>query len=308
MRFARRLLAGSERFGFRAFRFGQVAFAVSFTTAIAFLLGGDRRLEPAGAAEPSVAQSAPSTSVRARQLYEVNCAVCHGVEGAGDGPAAAMFITRPRDFRAGVFKFRSTPSGSLPTDDDLLRTITHGLRWTAMIARADLSEAERRALVQNIKKFSSRFAEETPSKRIRLTARPARTGEAIAVGERLFRDAGCDSCHGSDGRGNGPPAAQMRDDWGWPIKPGDLTWRPLKRGAELEQIYLTIAAGVSGTPMPAFGESLDPPQLWAIVYFLESLVPPERRLPPERLLGEEQQARMVLHMGGMMGRSRGPFR
>ena len=302
MRVDRRLLAGSQRFGFRACRVKQVAFALSFTIAIAFLLGGDRRFEQAGAAEPSgAAQPAP---VRARQLYEANCAVCHGVEGGGDGPAATMFITRPRDFRAGVFKFRSTPSGSLPTDDDLLRTITHGLRWTAMIARPDLSEAERRALVQYLKKFSSRFAEETPSKGIRLTPRPAKSGESIAVGERLYRDAGCDSCHGSRGRGDGPSAAEMRDDWGWPVKAGDLSWRPLKRGSALEQIYLTIATGLSGTPMPAFDESLEPAQIWGIVYFLETLVPLERRLRPERMLGEEPQGRMALHMGGMMGRGR----
>jgi len=55
----------------------------------------------------------------ARRVYEVNCAACHGVESDGNGPAARMFVTRPRDFRSGIFKFRSTPSGSLPTDEDL---------------------------------------------------------------------------------------------------------------------------------------------------------------------------------------------
>ena len=53
-------------------------------------------------------------------------------------PTASMFRIRPRDFRTGLFKFRSTPSGSLPTDDDLLRTVTQGVRWTGMIGRADL--------------------------------------------------------------------------------------------------------------------------------------------------------------------------
>jgi mono/diheme cytochrome c family protein len=77
-----------------------------------------------------------------QRLYESNCAVCHGIQGDGNGPAAGMFLTRPRDFLAGIFKFRSTPSGSLPTDEDLFWTITHGLRWTGMIARPDLSKAE----------------------------------------------------------------------------------------------------------------------------------------------------------------------
>ena len=44
-----------------------------------------------------------------------------------------------------------------------------------------------------------------------------------------------------------------------------------------------------------------PDDVWAIVYYLESLVPIEHRLSPAWLLGEERQGRMALHMGGMMG-------
>src|SRR4051812_9412553 len=60
-------------------------------------------------------------------LYQARCAVCHGVAGQGDGPAAALLTPAPRDFTTGVYKFRSTPSGTLPTEADVLRTITRGL-------------------------------------------------------------------------------------------------------------------------------------------------------------------------------------
>ena len=290
-------------------RIVRVVIAGALFAAITTLFVMDRPLAPASAAESSGDDEAGRAShASGRRLYDANCAVCHGAEGDGRGPAATMFLTRPRDFRDGIFKFRSTPSGSLPTDEDLDRTIRHGLRWTAMIARADLSEAERRALVQYIRTFSSKFAKERPMPAIRVPRQPERTAQFISEGEKLFRAADCVSCHGTLGRGDGPNAADMKDDWGWPIRPGDLSWRPLKRGSSLEQIYLTIATGISGTPMPAFGDSIDPAQIWALVYFLETLVPAERRLPPERWLGEEQQGRMALHMGGMMGRSRGPFR
>lgn len=239
-----------------------------------------------------------------RQVYDLNCAVCHGIGGDGNGPAATMFITRPRDFRSGVFKFRSTPSGSLPTDEDLLWTVTQGLRWTAMIGRSDLSDPALRAVVQYIKTFSPKFATEKPLSPVAVTARPQATRELVSRGQNLFREADCVSCHGEQGRGDGPSAAGMRDDWGWPILPGDLSWRPLKRGSSLEQMYLTIATGISGTPMPAFGDALEPVQIWSLVFYLESLVPPERRLPPWRMLGEEQRGRMALHMGGMMGMGR----
>lgn len=287
-------------FLFRSFRFKAIAIAAAWA-AIAF----------ASMKDPEIGQAAAATASRRaesmgpaspRQVYEANCAVCHGAQGDGNGPAAAMFITRPRDFRTGVFKFRSTPSGSLPTDDDLLWTITHGLRWTGMIAQPELSDAERRAVVQYIKTFSPRFADEKPALPIHVPRRPERNSKLIVEGERLFRDTDCATCHGERGRGDGPSAADMKDDWGWSIKPGDLSWRPLKRGSALEQIYLTIATGMSGTPMPAFAESLQSQQIWALVYYLESLVPGDRRLPPGRLLGEEQQGRRALHMGGMMGR------
>jgi len=238
----------------------------------------------------------------ARRVYESNCAVCHGVQGDGNGPAARMFLTRPRDFRSGVFKFRSTATGALPTDADLFATITQGLRWTGMIARSDLSKAELQAVVQQVKTFSSKFVTEQPPASVSVAPQPRRTPALVEQGKKLFRAADCASCHGAQGRGDGPSAADMKDDWGWPIRPGDLSWRPLKRGSSLERTYLTIVTGLSGTPMPAYGDSLSRDEVWAIVYYLESLVPVERRLSPARLLGEEQQGRMALHMGGMMVR------
>lgn len=205
-----------------------------------------------------------------------------------------MFVTRPRDFRSGIFKFRSTPSGSLPTDEDLFWTITRGLRWTGMIARPDLSKAELQAVVRQVKTLSPRFASERPLAPVNIAPQLLRTPALVEQGKKLFRGADCVSCHGKQGLGDGPSAANMKDDWGRPIRPGDLTWRPLKRGTSLERTYLSIVTGLSGTPMPAYGDSLSPEQLWAIVYYLESLVPVEHRLSPARLLGEEHLARMAL--------------
>ena len=69
-----------------------------------------------------------------KNIYEAKCAVCHGIEGKGDGPAQSFLYPKPRDLTAGKFKIRSTPSGSLPTDEDLLKTITNGV--TGKIGRA----------------------------------------------------------------------------------------------------------------------------------------------------------------------------
>jgi len=68
------------------------------------------------------------------RVYRENCTACHGEKGDGKGPQADRLKTKPRDFTGGIYKFRSTPSGSLPLDSDLARTITRGVRGTAMLA------------------------------------------------------------------------------------------------------------------------------------------------------------------------------
>src|SRR5438876_445944 len=66
-----------------------------------------------------------------RDIYVMACVMCHGVDGKGDGSVGPMLSPRrapqPRDFTAGVFKFRSTPSGELPITADLYRTVTEGI-------------------------------------------------------------------------------------------------------------------------------------------------------------------------------------
>ncbi len=250
---------------------------------------------------PEGSQASREVLRHGRDVYMANCAVCHGEGGDGNGMAAHMFRIRPRDFRRGLLKFRSTPSGSLPTDEDLLQTVTQGIRWTGMVGRSDLPEADRKAVVQYLKTFSPRFASERPTLPVALPPAPPKSGDLVVEGRRLYRDADCAKCHGDRGIGDGPSAPGMKDDWGWPIRPSDLTWRPLKRGSALEGMYLTIATGLSGTPMPSYGDSLDSQEIWALVSYLESLVSIEHRLSPLRHLGEEQAGWMVVRMHGMMG-------
>jgi mono/diheme cytochrome c family protein len=171
-----------------------------------------------------------------------------------------------------------------------------------MIGRADLGENERRAVIQYIKTFSSRFNKEKPGKPITVPPAPAKTPQLLQQGKLLYADAGCSDCHGTEGRGDGPSSKELKDDWGWPIRPTNLTWQPLKRGSDSTEQYRTVVTGISGTPMPAFGDSLSSQQVWALVYYVESLVPPDHRLNPDQLLGEEQQGWMAVRMGGMMGR------
>jgi len=67
-------------------------------------------------------------------LYRLHCLHCHGVSGAGDGPTAPFLYPRPRDYRKGLYKFTSTPTGIKPTREDLRKTIKYGLHGTSMPA------------------------------------------------------------------------------------------------------------------------------------------------------------------------------
>lgn len=235
-----------------------------------------------------------------RSVYIRNCAICHGPAGNGRGMAAHMFITQPRDFTRGIFKFRSTPSGSLPTDDDLIRTISRGLRGTPMVSQGYLRRREIEAAVAYLKTLSPRFSEQPPSAPLQVPEKPAGSSEVIDKGRRLYQEAGCNDCHGSTGLGDGQSGRDLKDEWGFPSKPADLT-RPLKRGSTPEDIYQTLITGLDGTPMPSYQDALTEEQLWALSFYVASLN--SGKFSRDQY-NEEMRGQMVLRMhgpGGMRG-------
>jgi cytochrome c oxidase cbb3-type subunit I/II len=238
------------------------------------------------------------------KVYRENCAACHGEKGDGKGPQADRLKTKPRDFTTGIYKFRSTPSGSLPLDDDIFRTISRGVRGTSMLAQLQLSEEERRAVARYVKTFSQRFKKQKLGQPISISQKPREDREFIALGKTLYKDAGCDSCHGPDGKGDGPSAESLKDSWGFPIQPADLTLKPFKSGPQPEDLYRTLSTGLDGTPMPSYSSSLTPKEEWALVFYVFSIATKEKPRGMMGLVGEETQAMMIdmrAAMAGMMG-------
>jgi mono/diheme cytochrome c family protein len=89
-------------------------------------------------------------------LYRRHCAHCHGISGDGRGPTALILNPYPRDYRLGVFKFKSTERAAPPTDDDIRRILDNGIPGTAMPSFALLPPDEVRALVEYVKYLSMR--------------------------------------------------------------------------------------------------------------------------------------------------------
>jgi mono/diheme cytochrome c family protein len=208
-----------------------------------------------------------------KQLYLKNCAQCHGDKGDGEGYAAPHLRPRPRNFTTGKFKIRTTPNGALPTHQDLVNIIRRGMPYTSMPAWPNLSDEEVSNLAYFITTFSSDFSNpENAPKPIQLPSAPRSTTESIGLGKKLYEDTGCVRCHGSLGRGDGPSAPTLKDDWDHPIRAADLAqnWT-FRGGSSREDIFRTMSTGLNGTPMPSFVDSLTPEQRWAITDFIVSL-------------------------------------
>src|SRR2546422_7466071 len=167
---------------------------------------------------PSPLSLAAQDTTKGKAVYVKWCAGCHGDTGAGDGPAASHMLPRPRDFTGAIYKIRTTASGQLPTDQDVLRSIDDGLPGTAMPAWKDrLSERERRDVVAYLKTFSA-FFQDTSQHVVPLTFSKepggARSAEALRVGRQFYDSIGCWKCHGKAGRVAGPSAPTLKTDPG----------------------------------------------------------------------------------------------
>lgn len=174
-------------------------------------------------------------------IYRRHCLHCHGVSGAGDGPTSPFLFPRPRDFRRGIFKFTSTPTGARPHRDDLCRTIVKGLEGTSMpafepilspseieqvvdyvmflsvrgetelalIEEASISEeGDEEALAEDIvQEIVSGVFNRWKSAQSQVinpaVARTPPTRESILRGRDLFLASDCKDCHGRLAKGDG---------------------------------------------------------------------------------------------------------
>ncbi len=243
------------------------------------------------------------TVLAGRRVYEQLCAVCHGLSGDGKGQRANELFSKPRDFTRGVYKFRSTPTGSLPADEDIYTTISRGIRGTGMLPWNRLTKDERWAVTYYLKTFSERFYEEDADSAIALPEINNTGPEMISRGRELYEQAKCWECHGRQGNGDGPKAAELKDDWGNMSRPRSFTREFFKRGPETDDIFLTVATGLDGTPMASYGDGMSSENIAEIsvyVNFLAGLYPRQEGGMMGRTADEHTGMMISMH-GGMMG-------
>src|SRR5258706_1821838 len=157
-----------------------------------------------------------------KKLYLQNCSQFHGEKGDREGYGAPHLSPQPRNFTAGKFKVRTTPNGALPTHQDLVNIIRRGMPYPSIPAWPNFSDQEVSDLAYFITTFSPDFSNpENAPKPVPLPSAPKATKESIALGKKLYEESGCVKCHGTLGRGDGPSAPTLMDDWGHAIRPAD---------------------------------------------------------------------------------------
>ncbi len=238
-------------------------------------------------------------------VYQKRCVQCHGVSGNGNGPVAAAMYPKPRDYRRGIFKFTSTPYGSKPLREDLIRTVHRGIHGTSMPAFKLLPKKDVEAVVdyvlvlthrgelENQIALTAQAEEEVDPEVVEedlvplvvdawkrasqsevhpMTPQPEFTQQHVVAGKKAFLTKGCSKCHGEDGRGLTADnlKAGLKDTWQNPTRAADLTSGMLRGGQLPMDVYRRIYSGINGTPMPGFSNVLkdEPDTIWDLVAYV----------------------------------------
>tara|TARA_B110000116_G_scaffold216385_1_gene193306 strand:+ start:43 stop:1578 length:1536 start_codon:yes stop_codon:yes gene_type:complete len=228
--------------------------------------------------KPSI-QNISTTSIKnGQKLYEDNCSICHGDDGGGDGPGAKISSPFPRNFIKGHIKFRSTPFGKIPTDEDLFKAITNGSNGTTMPSWKHLSENDRHSLVLYLKSLSkkfSRFVKKRKTHKIVVVPEPPKfTLQSLKRGGKLFLQ-NCSACHGLKGRSDGTSTKKVVSIETDSIWPRNLSkpWK-FRRGDTRKDIFLTLRTGLSLSAMPMFSSRIfKDEQIWDLVHYVQTLAP-----------------------------------
>ena len=177
---------------------------------------------------------ADSGSIDGGAVWQANCSGCHGVNGAGDGPAATWLEPAPTNLTAREY-----------TTERLHDILWNGVEGTAMPAWRDLSAETRSALAETIGEFSA------------VPAVTPVSDNVVSAGGAIYATH-CAECHGDAGDGNGFAAGEL------PVRPTDFRGeRP-----SLDESLRILREGVKGTSMAPWTDRLSDDEIVAVAHYV----------------------------------------
>ncbi|HOX66718.1 MAG TPA: c-type cytochrome [Burkholderiaceae bacterium] len=211
-------------------------------------------------------QPAPQAASKGRQIYERNCSVCHGDQGAGSMWARDNMARPPRDFTA--------PASQNLTREAMLAAVTHGKPGTPMVGFAgrlgesDIAEVVdyiRAALmsgtaISGTRAHGGRDADQAVASQVA----PSLVNMNVEFPEGLkgnrkrggaFYLANCATCHGARGDGAGPRAYFINP------KPRNFTEDASRARFNRVALYAAVSEGRLGSEMPAWKQVATPQQI-----------------------------------------------
>lgn len=222
----------------------------------------------------------PQQIDRGAQVFDDQCATCHGDEGRGGAELGqrlgAQGFVGVEVERSGLYSIYDVVARGYEYDEDQEHPVfenlfyqdqwavahyVHGLIDDPQPDPPELVERIRREAVEGIC-FPEIRAE------ISAWAEPE-DEEQIALGGQLYQQR-CSVCHGDEGRGDGPGAGTdpPARDLAAPIEEWTV-------GTSPSALYTVLDQGIDGTAMAAFGH-LPEEELWAMVHFMrEEFIPTE---------------------------------
>lgn len=249
-----------------------------------------------------------------KSLYTEYCMACHGVNGDGKGVASKGLTVPPRDFKLGQYKFGRVVSGELPHDEDFYEIFKKGLHGTAMLPW-DLKPQQMFNVTQYIKTFAPDVWEgtdKTLGEVIKVGKDPyglALKDSAIKRGSEVYHVvAQCWTCHrayepekefaamykkinNENIRELDPDMYKIKlqpSDYEVATIPPDFTYDEVRSAVTVEELYLRINAGVGGTAMASWKGVLQDDEIWAVSYYIKSLMDMKRTPARTELLNKIQ--------------------
>ncbi len=205
-------------------------------------------------------------------IYKEKCAYCHGDTGDGRGSSIHSLQVKPTDFTKGVYKYRTTAWGKFPTNNDIERSISYGLKGTSMPAYKDLLTSQE---IKNLSKYVKGLSNNKNGTLSVPVQVPSSFKDAnVGNGKNLYSKMGCIQCHGKKLDGLEDRLAIINTGRNLPgrsdrVPARDLTdYRNYRRGSSMVDLYTSIYTGLNGTLMTGYGSVLSKQEIIDVAAYL----------------------------------------